>query len=151
MSPGGSHTMGRPAKEMSGMSGEGFDDADGGQVDRLIKASHLPSMGENMITAECDEEGRIQLGPQVRQRYGRRFFVLEAPGELVLLPVAEDPVKDLQEIGRSLRGLSVEDLKRRIDEQADKEVEETLNRLGMRRIALEPEHSGTGLVDEHKQ
>ena len=75
-----------------------------------------------MITAECDEEGRIRLGPGVRQRYGRRFFVVEAPGELVLLPVAEDPLKDLQEIGRSLKGLSVEDLKRRIDEQAQREV-----------------------------
>jgi hypothetical protein len=78
--------------------------------------------GENMIIAECDEEGRIQLGPELRQRYGRRFFIVEAPGELVLLPVAEDPVKDLQELGRSLRGLSVEDLKRRIDEEAQREV-----------------------------
>jgi hypothetical protein len=31
-------------------------------------------------------------------------------------------VKDLQELGRSLRGLSVEDLKRRIDEEAQREV-----------------------------
>jgi len=75
-----------------------------------------------MITAECDEEGRIQLEPDVQQRYGRKFFVVEAPGELVLLPVADDVVKDLQEIGRSLRGLSVEDLKRRIDEQAQRDV-----------------------------
>ena len=104
------------------MSGEGFDDAKLSQVGRFIKPFRLPGGGENMMTAECDEEGRIQLGPQVRQRYGRRFFVLEAPGELVLLPVAEDPVKDLQEIGRSLRGLSVEDLKRRIDEQAQREA-----------------------------
>jgi hypothetical protein len=89
---------------------------------RFISSALLLLFGENMITAECDEEGRFRLGPELRQRYGRRFFVVEAPGELVLLPVAEDPVKDLQEIGRSLRGLSVEDLKRRIDEQAQREV-----------------------------
>ena len=89
---------------------------------RFISSALLLFFGENMITAECDEKGRIQLSPEVRQRYGRKFFLVEAPRELVLLPVAEDPVKDLQEIGRSLRGLSVEDLKRRIDEQAEREV-----------------------------
>lgn len=51
---------------------------------------------------------------------------------------------------KPLQHLSMEDLKRHIDEQADKEVEETLNRLGLKRIApeREPEHSDTGLVDE---
>ena len=75
-----------------------------------------------MITAECDEKGRIYLQESIRAKYGKRFIVVEAPGELVLLPVADDPVKALRDIGRSLRGLSVEDLKKRIDEQAQREV-----------------------------
>jgi len=58
---------------------------------KFICSALLLSFGENMITAECDEEGRIQLGPELRQRYGRKFFLVEAPGEIVLLPVPDDP------------------------------------------------------------
>ena len=62
---------------------------------------------------------------------------MEAPGELVLLPVPDDLVTDLEEIGRSLRGLSVGDPKRCIDEQAQREVGETSDRLGLTRVPLE--------------
>ena len=89
---------------------------------RFISSALLLSFGENMITAECDEKGRIQLGPELRQRYGRRFFVVEAPGELVLLPVAEEPVKDLQKLGRKLNGYTIGELKERIHQQAMDEV-----------------------------
>jgi hypothetical protein len=75
-----------------------------------------------MITAECNEEGRIRLGPEVRQRYGRKFFLVEAPGELVLLPVPDDPVKDLQKLGRKLEGYTIGELKEKIHQQAMDEV-----------------------------
>jgi hypothetical protein len=51
--------------------------------------------------------------PKCGSDMGGGFFLVEVPGELV---------QDLQEIGRSLRGLSVGDLKRRIDEQAQRKV-----------------------------
>jgi len=89
---------------------------------RFISSALLLFFGENMITAECDEEGRIRLGPDVRQRYGRRFFVVEAPGKLVLLPVPEDPVKDLEEWGKPLQHLSLEEIKRIIDKRAREKV-----------------------------
>ena len=90
-----------------------------------------------MQTAKCDKKGRLLLRPALRRRCGDQSFIVEAPRKVILLPVPSDPVKDLQELGRSLEGLSVEDLKRRIDEQAYKEVDETLNRLDMKRIPLE--------------
>ena len=89
---------------------------------RFISSALFLLFGENMITAECDKEGRLQLGPDLRQRYGRKFFVVEAPGELVLLPVAEDPVKDLQKLGRKLEGYTIGELKERIHQQAMDEV-----------------------------
>jgi hypothetical protein len=88
----------------------------------FISSALLLSFGENMITAECDEEGRLRLSPEVRQRYGRKFCLVEAPGELVLLPVPYDAVKDLEEWGKPLRGMSLAAIKRAIQEQADKEV-----------------------------
>lgn len=104
-----------------------------------------------MQTVKCDEKGRLQLSQAVRSRYGEKFLVLEGQRELVLRPIPRDPLQDLREWGKPLQHLSIEDLKRHIDEQADKEVEETLNRLGMRRMPLEREHSGAGLVDGSRQ
>lgn len=103
-----------------------------------------------MQMTQCDQRGRLQLSQPVRARYGEKFLVLEGHREVFLRPIPRDPLQDLREWGKPLQHLSIEDMKRRIDEQADKEVEETLNRLGMKRIPLEreSEHSGTGLVDE---
>ncbi|MBP7937680.1 MAG: hypothetical protein KA354_23820 [Phycisphaerae bacterium] len=67
------------------------------------------------------------------------FLALEGHRELILRPIPRDPLQDLREIGRNLEGYSIEELKRMIDEQADKEVSETLERLGLKRIPLEQE------------
>jgi len=55
----------------------------------------------------------------------------------VLLPVPDDPVKDLREWGKPLQGMSLAEIKQAIHEQADKEVGETLDRLGMKRTPRE--------------
>ncbi|HSA30103.1 MAG TPA: AbrB family transcriptional regulator [Phycisphaerae bacterium] len=81
-----------------------------------------------MMTAQCDKKGRLQLSSEVRRRYGERFFIVEAPGELVLLPVPDDPVKDLRQWGKPLQGMSMEEIKQAIQEQAEKEV----SMLGLR-------------------
>ena len=75
-----------------------------------------------MITAKCDEEGPIQLGPDVRQRYGEKFLVVERPDELILRPVPKDPVKDIEEWGKPLQHLSLEEIKNIIDKRAMEEV-----------------------------
>jgi len=92
------------------------------QDDRFNNPRAFLSDGGTMLKTICDKKGRIRLSQAIRSKYGEEFIVVEMPGELVLLPVPDDPVNDLQEIGRSLRGLSVEDLKRRIDEEAQREV-----------------------------
>ncbi len=75
-----------------------------------------------MQISKCDEKGRIYLKQEVRSRYGDRFVVLEVRGELILLPVPKDPVKDLEELGKALKGKSMEELKASIAERARKEV-----------------------------
>ena len=92
-----------------------------------------------MQMAQCDKKGRLQLRQAVRSRYGEKFLVLEGDRELVLRPIPRDPLQDLREWGKPLQHLSIEDIKRHIDEQADKEVDETLNRLGMKRMLRERE------------
>lgn len=76
----------------------------------------------NMMKTTCDEEGRIRLDRSIRARYGDQFLVLEGRKELILRPVPDDPLQDLREIGRRLKGKTVSELKEAIEQQALKEV-----------------------------
>jgi hypothetical protein len=120
-------------------------------TDRLMNSTGFLVHGESMHMTQCDKKGRLQISQAVRSRYGDKFLILEGDREVILRPIPRDPLQDLREWGRPLQHLSIEELKRHIDEQADKEVEETLNRLGMKRVALEQEHSRVVPVDEHRE
>jgi hypothetical protein len=110
----------RLASEVNEMSE--VDAAEPLQDDRFINPPHFLFGGGTMLKTVCDKKGRIRLSQAVRAKYGEKFYVVEAPGELVLLPVPRDPVKDLEELGKPLRGMSLADIKRAIQEQADKEM-----------------------------
>lgn len=75
-----------------------------------------------MQTTRCDSKGRIYLKEAIRSKYGEQFVVVEEPSEIVLRPLPEDPVKDLEELGKDLRGHSIKEVKRRIRERAIKEA-----------------------------
>ncbi len=70
----------------------------------------------------CDSKGRIYLAEEIRSFYGRKFVIVKAPKELILLPVPEDPVKDLEDIGQKLPAKSIEHLKEKILKRARKNV-----------------------------
>ena len=89
---------------------------------KYINLSPFTLRGENMQTAQCDKKGRLELSQAVRSRYGDKFLVLEGCKELVLRPIPRDPLQDLREIGRLLKGKSVRQLKEAIEQQAMEEV-----------------------------
>ncbi len=49
--------------------------------------------------------------PRQLVAYGDRFMIVEAPSELVLLPVPDDAVDDLAELGRRLPKTSMKQLR----------------------------------------
>lgn len=71
----------------------------------------------------CDEKGRIVLPKQVREAFGRRFVIVPALGEILLLPIPRDPVKRLGELGRKagISQMSLSQLKRSIAEEASRQ------------------------------
>lgn len=75
-----------------------------------------------MQITKCDGKGRIYLKEALRSRYGDRFMIVEAPDELVLLPVPDDAVHDLAELGRRLPKASMKQLRASILARAKKEV-----------------------------
>ena len=106
----------------SGLSQSQIDGMGCSRGDKHINPSRFTLRGDNMQTVQCDEKGRLQLRPALRRRYGDQFWVVEAPRNVILLPVPADPVRDLREWGKPLQHLSIEEIKRIIDQRAIKEV-----------------------------
>jgi len=75
-----------------------------------------------MTLTICDAKGRLYLKEELRKKYGDRFIAVSAPGEIVLLPVPTDAIKDFQEATQKARQYSVKRLKELIHEAAGQQV-----------------------------
>ena len=53
-----------------------------------------------MKTAFADERGRITLGAKILHKYGKKFAIVGARNEIVLVPIAKDPIARLEQIGK---------------------------------------------------
>lgn len=76
-----------------------------------------------MVTAQCDKKGRLYLRESIRSTYGERFRIVEANDRLILIPIPEDPVAELERLGQPIRRLSLRSLKKSIRDAAKREVE----------------------------
>ena len=77
-----------------------------------------------MKTALADERGRIVLGTKFLHRYGKKFAVIGTPKEIVLVPIAKDPIEELTKIGREagIDKYTLTELKKMAREEAEKEA-----------------------------
>jgi hypothetical protein len=81
-----------------------------------------------MATTRCDSKGRLYLRKKTREMYGTEFVIVEAPNEIVLIPVPADPLKELAELGKPLERFSLEEIKRRARRRAKEEALNALRR-----------------------
>ncbi len=70
-----------------------------------------------MEVLEVDEEGRIYLPEETREKFGDRFLKVESDDSIRLIPLADDPVKDLRETMEKLQGMSIEEIHSKIKEE----------------------------------
>ena len=76
-----------------------------------------------MYILKLDDKGRILLAKEIRKKYGDEFALVEAPHELVLLPIPKDPLKALRAEGKKLpKGMNVHELKKKARQLALKEI-----------------------------
>ena len=77
-----------------------------------------------MKTVFADDRGRIVLGTKFLHRYGKRFAVVSANKEIVLVPIAKDPLARLKEIGKEsgIDKYTLKELKGMAREEAEKEL-----------------------------
>lgn len=77
-----------------------------------------------MKTVLADDRGRIVLGTKILHRYGRKFAVVGTPKEIVLVPVAKNPLEELKKLGKEagIDNYTLAELKKMAQEEAYKEA-----------------------------
>lgn len=81
-------------------------------------------------TAICDERGRLTLGRDVTERFGKKFHVVVMPREIVLIPISKDPLKSLEEEGKKIpKGLTLPDTRALAEQLGLREAKENYERL----------------------
>ena len=77
-----------------------------------------------MKTVLADDRGRIILGTKFLHKYGKKFAVVGTPKEIVLVPIAKDPLTELTKLGREsgIDKYSLTELKKMAREEAQKEA-----------------------------
>ena len=83
-----------------------------------------------MQVTMLDKRGRITLGRRMEKRYGKRFVIVPAKNEIILMPAPfKDPLKGLEELGRKsgINKYSRTQLKKIAQGEADREASSNLH------------------------
>ena len=51
---------------------------------------------------KMDKSGRIHIPTSIKDGLGPKFIITRLGGKLILTGIPEDPIKDLEEIGRNI-------------------------------------------------
>lgn len=77
-----------------------------------------------MKTVLADDRGRIVLGTKILHKYGKKFAVVGTSKEIVLVPIAKDPLAELTRLGKEtgIDKYSLTELKKMARQEAQKEA-----------------------------
>ena len=77
-----------------------------------------------MKAALVDERGRITLGSKIVDRFGMKFAIVTTARDIVLVPIAKDPLAELSRIwkGSGIDKFTIKELKQMAREEAEKEA-----------------------------
>ncbi|WP_225807093.1 AbrB/MazE/SpoVT family DNA-binding domain-containing protein [Thermococcus bergensis] len=84
--------------------------------------SHLFFHGGKMIS-KIDSKGRVYIPKSMRKRIHGEVYLVETPEGILIIPKPENPIEELEKIGKSLPEKSIEELKREILKQALEELQ----------------------------
>ena len=76
-----------------------------------------------MAVASIDDQGRIYLPKDIRERYGGKFRIIDTKNGVMFQPLPEDPLEEFQE-KEKLSGKTVEELKEEVRDESRKQATE---------------------------
>ncbi|MCD6559896.1 AbrB family transcriptional regulator [Thermococci archaeon] len=74
------------------------------------------------MISKVDSRGRLYIPKSMRSKVGSEVYLVETPNGILIIPKPEDPLKELEELGKSLPEVSPEKLKGEILKQALEEL-----------------------------
>jgi len=81
------------------------------------------------MSIETDSHGRLYLSAKLRQQYGEKFHVVTHNNRIELIPIAEDPLRAVQDAaGNAFEDTSVDQLREEARNQAKADAEAGLAR-----------------------
>jgi bifunctional DNA-binding transcriptional regulator/antitoxin component of YhaV-PrlF toxin-antitoxin module len=76
------------------------------------------------MSTETDQQGRLYIPKEVREKYGDKYHIVTYEDRLELIPVADDPLAAVREAAGGLRDASVEKIRGDIKAEAKAEARE---------------------------
>ncbi len=74
------------------------------------------------MISKIDEKGRLYLPKKIRRGLKGKVYVVRMGNEVVIIPIPEDPVSELAEIGRKLPDKPVREFRKEIERAALEEI-----------------------------
>ncbi|MFB6202126.1 MAG: AbrB/MazE/SpoVT family DNA-binding domain-containing protein [Halorhabdus sp.] len=74
------------------------------------------------MSTETDQQGRLYIPKEVRERLGDKYHVVIYEDRIELIPVADDPLAAVREAAGGLRDASVEEIRGDIEAEAKAEA-----------------------------
>ncbi|TKX43835.1 MULTISPECIES: hypothetical protein [Halorubrum] len=75
------------------------------------------------MSVETDSHGRLYLSSELRQKYGKKFHVVEYEDRLELIPIDENPLEAIRDAaGDAFEHKSTDELREGAREQAKKDA-----------------------------
>lgn len=93
-----------------------------GDGETLKYFTHL-YFSSGIMLAKIDAKGRLYIPKKLRKKLGSEVYLVEMEEKIIVIPKPDDPLKELEEIGKSLPDKSIEELRKEILKQAMEEIE----------------------------
>jgi len=72
------------------------------------------------MLARVDSKGRLYIPKELRKNLPQEVYLVRIEDGILIIPKPEDPLKELEELGKKLPNLTLEELKREIIKEAEK-------------------------------
>ncbi|NPA47855.1 MAG: AbrB family transcriptional regulator [Thermococci archaeon] len=72
------------------------------------------------MLAKVDSRGRLYLPKELRRGLSREVYLVMVEGGVLIVPKPEDPLKELEDIGKKLPDVPVDELRKEILSEAEK-------------------------------
>lgn len=63
------------------------------------------------MSAETDQQGRLYIPKEVREKYGEKYHIVTYEDRIELIPVAKDPLAAVREAAGELHDASIEEIR----------------------------------------